>query len=311
MFCLGYDFLGDDLACALTPTGIHDISYVELKNGIYDDLYITKDTEFEITPDHSLWSWNFDTILWAKFNDTTNAGNMDWNVEDVSHILLKSRKKGMYKWETLLAHEVNNKKDFNVNYNDYFTGSKEEREYALVPFFYGVEGIYSITEATLSFDDLFLIEGETVWSTTIIDGFCDTTRNIPSSNVELLNNKYPVFVRNTIANYDTGSCKGSFVPTEPDNECNYDYESEGDYRRTKYQKEAMDFLCNSIPKILKLPDGRKWLIQVTPNPTDTAEENYNNRYISFTWVEIGDMDSEEDLYYLGLSDVSPEWWNNY
>lgn len=73
----------------------------------------------------------------------------------------------------------------------------------------------------------------------------------------------------------------------------------------------MDFLCDSVPKILKLPDGRKWLIQVTPNPTDTAEENYNNRYINFTWVEIGDMDSEEDLYYLGLSDVSPEWWNNY
>ena len=213
MFCLGYDFLGGDLACALTPTGLHAIDYVELKNGIYDDLYITKDVESEITPDHSKWLWNFDTILWAKFNDTTNAGNMDWNVEDVSHILLKSRKKGMYKWETLLAHEVNNKKDFNVNYNDYFTGSKEEREYALVPSFYGVEGIYSITEATLSFDDLFLIEGETVWSTSIIDGFCDTTRNIPSSNVELLNNKYPVFVRNTIATYDTGSCKGAFVPT--------------------------------------------------------------------------------------------------
>ena len=290
MFCLGYDFLGVAVS-PITPTNISNINYVELKNGIYDDLYITKDVESEIIPDHSLWTWDFDTILWAKFSDTTNAGNMDWNIEDVSHILLKSRKKGMYKWETLLAHEVNNKKDFNVNYNDYFTGSKEEREYA--------------------FDDLFLIEGETVWSTSITDGFCDTTRNIPSSNVELLNNKYPVFVRNTIANYDTGTCKGAFVPKDPDNECNYDYESDGDYRRIKYQKEAMDFLCDSIPKILKLPDGRKWLIQVTPNPTDAAEENYNNRYINFTWVEIGDMDSEEDLYYLGLSDVSPEWWNNY
>ena len=51
------------------------------------------------------------------------------------------------------------------------------------------------------------------------------------------------------------------------------------------------------------------IIQVTPNPTDSANQVYNNRDISWSWVEIGDVNSEEDLYYLGMSDVSAEWWN--
>lgn len=114
----------------------------------------------------------------------------------------------------------------------------------------------------------------------------------------------------TNANYDTGTCRGSFVPVAEDDECKLAYDSKFDYQRIKHQKEFMDFISDGIPKILKLPDGRMWIIQVTPNPTDTANQVYNNREISFSWVEVGDVNSEEDLYYLGLSEVSSEWWNN-
>lgn len=312
MFICGNNFVGGSMACSLTPTGIRNINYVELKNGIYDDLYITKATDFEIKyDDESIFVWDFDTILWAQFNNTTNAGNVDWSVNDVSHLLLKSRKIGTYKWKTLVVKNITDVRDFFINYNDYFVGSGEEIEYAFVPSFYGAEGLYTTAKEKLNFEDIFIIEDEIVWHTPITDAICNTTRNIPSANVELLNGKYPVFVRNTKANYDTGTIEGAFLPTR-DDECTIlDINQDTDYRRIIFQKEAMDFIADSIPKILKLPDGRKWLVQVTPNPTDTARDTYNNSYISFSWVEIGDMDSEEDLYYLGLSDISPEWWNNY
>ncbi len=48
----------------------------------------------------------------------------------------------------------------------------------------------------------------------------------------------------------------------------------------------------------------------TPNPTDTANQEYNDREISWSWVEVGDVNSEEDLYYLGFSEITEEWWNN-
>ena len=92
--------------------------------------------------------------------------------------------------------------------------------------------------------------------------------------------------------------------------CEFAYDSDQDYERIKYQRDFMDYICDSVPKILKLPDGRLWLIQVTPGPADTANQQYNDREISWSWVEIGNVNSEEDLYYLGFSDVTEEWWNN-
>ena len=308
MFICGSGFVGGELACALTPTGIENINYVELKNGIYDDLYITKATDFELSNECPK-EWDFDTILWAKFNGNTNAGNVDWNLETTSHIVLKSRNEGEFKWKTIFVKEVHDINDFVINYPDYFIASGQTVEYAIVNVLYGSEGNYATTKITPKFTKMFLIEDNIVWGTNITDGYCDTTRNIPSSNVELLNRKYPIFVRNTIANYDTGTCKGSFVPLVDEESCELAYDSEYDYQRIKYQREFMDFITDGVPKILKMPDGRLWIIQVTPNPTDTANQHYNNREISWTWVEIGDVNSEEDLYYLGLSYVSQEWWN--
>jgi len=70
----------------------------------------------------------------------------------------------------------------------------------------------------------------------------------------------------------------------------------------------MDFISDGIPKILKLPNGRLWLVQIAPSPSDTAGQSYNDREISWSWTEVGSVDSEEDLYYLGFSEVDPEWW---
>lgn len=307
MLLCGSNFVGGELACALTPTGIENINYVELKNGIYDELYITKATDFELTNEFPK-EWDFDTILWAKFNGTTNAGNVDWNLENTSHIILKSRTEGSFQWKTIVVKEVNDIADFVINYPDYFVASGQSVEYAIVPVIYGFEENYATTNVTSKFTKMFLVEGNKVWGTEITDGFCDTTRNVPSSTVELLNSRYPIFIRNTIANYDTGNCKGAFVPLD-ENTCEYAYDEKYDYQRIKYQREFMDFISDSIPKILKLPDGRLWLVQVTPNPTDTANKTYNDREISWSWVEIGSVNSEEDLYYLGFSEVTEEWWN--
>lgn len=308
MFVCGNNFSGGALACACTPAAIESINYIELKHGLYDDLYLSNSTGFELTS-RCPEAWDFDTALYAKFNHNTNAGNVDWNLETVSDLALKSRVKGSFKWKTIVVKEVHHLSDFKIDFNDYLAASHEPVEYAIVPVLFGSEGNYAVTQVTPVFHKMFLIEGNTVYGTDITDGFCDTTRNIPSSTVELLNRKYPVFIRNTAANYDTGNCTGNFVPVSEDDGCTLLLDSESDYERISYQKNVMDFITDGIPKVLKLSDGRIWIIQIMPNPTDTADQIYNNRKISFQWVEIGDVNSEEDLYYLGLSDVSSEWWN--
>lgn len=311
MFVCGLDYCGCENTPCVTPTSIDNINYVELYDGVFDDLFITKSTDFELDSKLS-GDWDFDTILWAKLNNSTNAGNVDWNLETVSYLTIKKRVKNDYTWKTLAIKEINEIDDFYMFYNDYTSASGEEAQYALVPIMYAnEEGNYNTVSVKSEFSKLFLIEQDIVYGTEITDGFIDTTRNIPSANVELLNYKYPLFIRNTKANYDTGTFSGSFMPTGKDGECiELDYSKEGDYVRTRFQREAMDFIADGIPKILKAPDGRKWLIQVMSNPTDSATDSYNNRTVNFPWVEIGDLDSEEDMYYLGVSNIGPEWWSS-
>lgn len=309
MFICGKGYAGGKNACALTPTSVNEITYAELKNGIYDYLYITKAADISVN-DEPPADWDsFDIILYAKFNGSTHAGNIDQSAEETTHLAVKRRALDTFLWQTLAVKEVHTIDDFTFYYNDYSVPSGQPTEYAIVPVYYGIEGRYSTAHVTPKFDMMFLIEGDTVYGTPITDGFCDTTRNIPSANLELLNRKYPIFVSNTIADYNTGQCTGSFVRINEDT-CDAEMDIRYDYSRITYQKEIMDFLSDRSPKILKLPDGRIWLVQIAQNPTDTADQYYNNRKISFSWVEIGDVNSEEDLYYLGLSDISPEWWNH-
>lgn len=311
MYICGKNWVGGENACALTPTSVEKINYVEMTNGIYDYLYLEKENE-----DGTLMTldecppteWDTNTILFAKFDGNTNAGNLDKTLSSTTHLIVKRRTKNDFAWKTLAVREVHALEDFRFSYNDYFVPSGQETEYAIVPVYYGIEGIYSTATVTPTFEKMFLIENEVVYGTLITDGFCDTTRNISSVLAQPLNSRFPTFSRNSMANYDTGTCVGSFFKMEG---CEFKVgKREYDYDNVKYQKEVMDFICDGNPKILKMPDGRTWLIQVTSNPSDTANSVYNNRAISFSWVEIGDINSEEDLYYLGLSDVSPEWWNH-
>lgn len=310
MFFCGANTLGGSLACELTPTKIDQLNYVEIQNAYFDDLYMSNDPviSYDMTLPED-WDWN--TVLYARFDGNTYAGNIDTAVKDCSHILLKRRKPDTFQWQTIFVREIHTREDFDVTFNDYSVRANGEMQYVVVPIYNGLEHNYSTTTVKSEFTHMFLISKDTVYGTNITDGFCDTTRNIPSQNVELLNQRYPIFVRNSQANYDTGECKGCFMKlTDNDGQCSTEmFEPEHDYERIMYQKEVMDFICNGEPKILKLPDGRMWLVQVTPNPTDQADTAYNNRNISFQWVEIGDVNSEEDMYYLGLSDIDEQWWN--
>lgn len=305
MLLLGSTFLGGDLACAMTPTGITDINYVEIKNGIYDDLYLTKATDFELSNECPK-AWDFDTCLYAPFSNNTNAGNVDWNLETVSHLVIKRRTIGEFNWITLETKEIHALEDFQMNGVDYTNVSGADYEYAVVPVLYGVEGNYSTSQVHSYFSGVIIIERDKSYHTDITDGFGDYTRNIPSATIELLNSKYPVFIRNSIANYDTGTFTGNFMPASDG--CTFDTTIDGDFSRVSYQREIMDIISDGIPKLLKFPDGRAKLVQVTPNPTDNADTVYNNRVISFSWVEIGDINSEEDLYQYGYINATEEWW---
>lgn len=307
MFFLGNNILGADKnTVPLTPTSVKNITYLVLKNGLFDCLYITKEIESEPAMDCPE-QWDFDTIFHADFSNNTSAGNVDWNLKSVSHILIKRRDVSAFKWTTIAVKEIHTLEDLTsgIITNDYFNASSIQYEYALVPALYGTEGLYNTTFVDSVFDSIFIAEKNNIIGTPATDGFCDTSRVVPSSTAVTILNRYPTYIRNTKANYDKGSFKGKFMYLDEET-CAFQLD---DGERIRFQKEVIDFLSDGMPKLLKHYDGRIWLIQITGDISDTADSEYNNRDITFEWVEVGDYSSERDLYKSNLSDVTEEWWD--
>ena len=119
--------------------------------------------------------------------------------------------------------------------------------------------------------------------------------------------RYPTVVRNSESNYENISVSAKFLPVQ-ENGCDYDI---SDKARVKYLNQAKDFLRNGEVKILKSMDGRVWLVDIDMNSiTDSANNYYANRQLTFSCIEIGDVEDEEQLWEYGFisESVTGDYW---
>lgn len=303
MVFFGTTFIGGNYTAQPTPTNAENMKYLTLHGGWYSDLYGTANTKTEPSLDIPT-TWDWDTIMNARFSQgLTAAGNTDWLAENVSAVVVKRRLFGTFNWYTVASHPIEVEDDFIFMGVDKFAQANVTYEYALVPYDNDNNpGVYGIQKVDSYFDKIFIMNKEKTYGTFHTSGNIDTTRNIFGSYNVPLNSRYPVFFHSGKGNYDSGSVDGKFY--DLDEACQI-IEDKGYF----YKKGLMDFLTDGDPKILKHPDGRIWLAQVIPSPTDSADITYQFRNIEFQWIEVGEHDSNEDMYWANLNDVSEIYWN--
>ena len=195
MFFLG-GFLGaDQLSMPFTPTPIVENDILELTGAMVDTLYVTKDVESEIDFEIPT-EWDFNTIMYAEFEDNAEAGNITWRLDTVSHLVVRRRPVGEYDWITLAVKEVNVVEDFDIRGYDIMTEDLEY-EYAIFPVLNGAEGVYSSTIVETPNTHLVIADSTGVYKTIVTDGYCETTDLAPNTPVDTLYEKYPTIIRNT------------------------------------------------------------------------------------------------------------------
>lgn len=301
MIILGNSFLGADNSYTPTVTDVDRINKITVSNAEFDTIVVTNNIELN---DMTNLVWDNDTILLATFDGTLNAGNVDFVLENTSDLLIKRREKGTFDWQTIYQKPIITTEDFNILYLDKYCKNNTEYEYACVGALNGVEGNYSVIEVESKFNGMFIMDKDNIYGTVLDLGSCDTTRNHYLMKQEYPAHKYPGAYSYSEANYDSGEASGYFVRFDSEN-CEFLIDD-----NTKYMKEIIDFLTNHKPKVLKLEDGRMWLISVDGMPTDTEDGHKLHRIISFSWFESGNYNSEEDLYNADLIDVEEKYWSN-
>ena len=270
------------------------LNLITVKNGIYDRINITRDVTFPYNPAFPS-SWDKNTILNANFNGNPNAGNVMYTLSQITSIRLKRRLKGTFNWMTLYDIPVNKIEDINFTKMDALAQSGTEYEYALVLVIGNVESEYMINSAETSFYGIFITDGNKIYKFKEGTSYSGNERVHMTGLYNPYGSKYPIVVSNGQLNYDKGTVTGSIIVP--------DAVEQIDRPATVSKiKEIKDFLCSPSAKVLKDWNGNMWLVSITDNlPINYfTEVGMGFASISFNWVEIGDANNGNDLYFNNL-----------
>ena len=295
---IGYNFFSDGNALDSAPSRVDNITTTRISNAIFDHVNITRNTKTPFTTEIPL-QWDYDTILNATLNATLNAGNVDFLIEEISAVKIKRRIKGTFNWLTLKTIPVAKVEDLTFVFDDFLNGYGNEYEYAIVPILNEAEGNYIINSIMSKFNGVFIGDAEQTFKFMYDVQYGTNARNQSVGTHNPLGKQYPVIVANGLTSYESGVVYGSIL--------NDGFENTGviDKKAIVDKKKVIkDFLTNRKPKILKDWAGNIWLCMITDNVQVTYRTGSSMTIpqVQFNWTQIGDENSQKDLYANGVLD---------
>lgn len=283
----------------LDPTIVHitNCKRIEIRNAIFDDIFITENLNHSLNP----LEWDYDTLFWAKFNGTLNAGNVEHGLEYTSDIIIKRRKIDKdddiyHPWIPLFRVPVTSWDGFSFTLFDHYVANNTEYEYALVPVLEGVESSYHVNSITTSFKGMFVVSKEKIFKSLLEMRYSDE-KNHNTTSVRTIDRKFPFIVNHSKNNFYSGDVEGVFVPFRKET-CDFDFDA-----AYKYREDLMEFLANGQAKFLKLEDGRIWMMVVSDNNPKETQDDYVKKFTtSFGWTEVGNVHNTDDYFQNGFID---------
>ena len=281
------------------PSTVENITGTELSNAIFDHFNVTRDTSIAPTMNKPL-EWTYETVLNTDFDGTTNAGNLDYILQQISGIKIKRRIKGTFDWLTLKYIDISSLEDLSFTFNDFLNSYGVEYEYAFVPIINDVEGEYIINSILSKFNGVFIGDAQQVFKFLYGTNYSANARNQQVGTFMPLGKEYPIIVANGVLSYESGTFTGTVL--------NDDFEQNGQIDRAAIvsKKDVLkDYLTNKKPKILKDWNGNIWLVMIVGNiPINYLQgSGMGIPQVQFNWVEIGKADNQQDLFDAGIVDT--------
>lgn len=294
---LSYNLLSDGNSIDPVPTQNFTVDELTIFNGMIDYFYISKDVDFEYAEP---LSWDDDTIAFADYDYTLNAGNLPQGTLDFTHIsIVRNDGDG---WKVLSSKPISALADIGFEYIDNVPVNGLTK-YAFLRIQNGqmktIAGL--ITETNLCFNFCYLSERTDTKKLYIDVNYSDTQRVNPNSVFEPIGRKYPIYISNAVTNYQSGRISTNYL--------NHEYIKNGlsFHNRNlirRDREEFLNFLMDDNAKLYKDWNSNAWLIMVHGNPsigyTNTSANGLAN--IEFSYVQIGDIDNPNDWVEFSLID---------
>lgn len=300
---LNIDLFGDG-------DSVHDNKIVakpssfSIKNGIFDEAFLSSD----VTRYNSdSYDWDSDVLIFATFDSKTlEGGNIGTLANKLQSVQIRRREAGAKNWTILTAYPIPDTDHLNFSFADYFArGRNTKYEYSVNYILRdGTELPYISASVVSNFCGAVISDATKSYHVFLDPSITSTTRNRQANVVTTLNSRYPYVFFGSNSNYDSGNFSGTIIKNEDGDYWDFD----GSY---KYREEMKDWLTNGEPKILKIEDGREWMISVNGNVDEDSSEHRDKVKLSFDFVQIGDHNSSDDLASNGLTTYNDMEYSTY
>ena len=210
---------------------------------------------------------------------------------EYSLLRIKRREVGTYNWTIVYERDVSNLIGTisTVAYDRYARGRGTKYQYTIVPVIDGIEQKGVTTTVVSEFEGAYLMDKDTTYFIGL-DAKVSNVNRVQNSAVETtLSSKYPIVFYGSKTNYYSGNFSGTIIKYDRSRDY-FDFDASIDYR-----EQYINWLTNQKPKVLKMWDGRAWLINVVDNISYSDDEHYNKVEIAFDFVETGDLKDSDTL----------------
>lgn len=292
---LGFNFLFDAYALNPRPTNIEPLTTAVVSNGVFDEIEISSQVDATTIDTEIPTSLGPYDVLLCNFNGNISGGSLDYY--DFDTFKVKRREFGTFDWVTLFELPVS---EIYFTKYDWYARTNTTYEYAFVPITGGVEGNYSVTSVDSKFYKIYLCDSEKIYSLDAGITFGNILKSNKTNIFEPLMGKYPIIVSNAELDYKSGTLSGTVITPSEDATKIWDLNN-----NIKLQNSLLDFLVNKKAKIYKDWMGNSYLILIVEDVSLAPNNNVNGRLadISFSFVEIGNAENQNDLYENGLIDI--------
>lgn len=300
MYFLGYNFFSDKNAIDPNASYIPSTNGYQIENAIYDHLTVSSNGA-EAYSTIPLVDWDRTTILNTNFNNNINAGNINYTTEDLAGVKIKRREKGTFAWLTIHDIALTDPNELDFTRYDVMNQFGKTYEYAFVPYLTdGTECSYIIKEVYSEFDGVFVCSADSIAKFYGRVAYDSGEMVNPTGVFEPLGSKYPIVVSNAITQYYKGKLSGVAM--------SFNQLMRDDFNRienTQYLDALKMFLSDKKTKIIKDWNGNLWLVLVTSNVGIAYDSNVGMGLgtVDFSFTEIGDALSQEDLQNNGMVNV--------
>ena len=300
---LGCDILSD--STSFNFKGFNSkLSSFSVKNAIFDKVYLSSNCNDYKKTDVE---WNSDVLVLASFDSKNlEGGNIGDLGPKLQSMQLKRREVGTSEWTSLAGYLITDLNNLNFAFADYFARGRDTKyEYSVTYVLKdGTELPYISASTVSNFYGAVISDGAISYHIFLDPKITSVTRKRESNVVTTLNSKYPYVFFGSESNYDSGTFSGTVIKR-------IDCDNWDIAHSYQYREDYVDWLTNGQAKILKIEDGREWLMTVSDEVTIDNEDHPDKVNISFNFVQTGNYNDTDDLADSGLTSFDEQQYGVY